>query len=126
MSPKPASGSIDTFPDKNDSDTVSAAKTPPAAEKEPKKGFLDDWIAKKATHTPKRTVLGSSAAATSQDAPLPAKSKPLPEEDIVAPDQPPKVKPQPKPTPEPVISITTAPPQAEESSQQDEVIFKVR
>ncbi len=126
MSPKPASGSIDTFPDKNDSDTVSAAKTPPAAEKEPKKGFLDDWIAKKTTRTPKRTVSGSSVAAPSQDAPLPAKSKPLPEEDIVAPDQPPKVKPQPKPTPEPVISITTAPPQAEESSQQDEVIFKVR
>lgn len=49
---EPSKSSVDVVPVKNDKDTAPAPKTAPEAPETPKKGFLDDWIAKKPAPAP--------------------------------------------------------------------------
>ena len=53
IAPEPPKSPTDATSAKNGKNTSSAPKTAPAAPKSSKKGFLDDWIAKKPTPAPK-------------------------------------------------------------------------
>ncbi len=97
-SPKPIEGDLSPVSTKSASDTDSALNTAPDAPEKPKKGFLDDWLAKNPTPVP----------ASAPQPETPAAPAPVPT---------PVSEPTPVSTPEP----TPAP-----ATQPDEVVFKIR
>lgn len=112
---EPSKSSVDVVPIEDDRNTISAPKTAPKAPETPKKGFLDDWIDKKAKTmpTPLSTVQGAIPIAPEQT------QNPAP----VATPEPTPIEPTPTSTPDstPAPSSTSAP-----EVQPDEAVFKIR
>ncbi len=87
------------------SESISASEAPSSVSNEPKKGFLDDWMTKK--------------AAMPTPAPEPA---PTP-----TPEPQPTPEPTPQPAPEPAPEPTPAPaPAPEPAATSQEAVFKIR
>lgn len=112
---EPSKSSVDVVPIEDDRNTISAPKTAPKAPETPKKGFLDDWIDKKAKTmpTPLSTVQGAIPITPEQT------QNPAP----VATPEPTPIEPTPTSTPDstPAPSSTSAP-----EVQPDEAVFKIR
>ena len=112
---EPSKSSVDVVPIEDDRNTISAPKTAPKAPETPKKGFLDDWIDKKAKTmpTPLSTVQGAIPITPEQT------QNPAP----VATPEPTPIEPTPTFTPDstPAPSSTSAP-----EVQPDEAVFKIR
>ena len=106
MPPEPSESPVDMALVKNEEKPVSAPKTAPEAQETPKKGFLDDWMAK---HK-------SSAS----------ESKPAPKRES-KPETKPEINPELKPESTPESSESTPEPESTpESKPQEEVVFKIR
>lgn len=73
--------SVDVVPVKNDKNTAPAPKTAPEAPETPKKGFLDDWIAKKPAPAPTTPPPQPKTPPAAPPAPE-SDSKPQPDEAI--------------------------------------------
>lgn len=116
MPPEPSKSSVDVVPIEDDKkNTTSTPKTVPKAPETPKKGFLDDWMDKKAKTmpTPLSTAQGTTPI-TPEQTQNPAS---------VATPEPTPIEPTPTSTPDstPASSSTSAP-----EVQPDEAVFKIR
>ena len=78
---EPSKSSVDVVPVKNDKNTAPAPKTAPEAPETPKKGFLDDWIAKKPAPAPTTPPPQPKTPPAAPPAPE-SDSKPQPDEAI--------------------------------------------
>lgn len=94
--PKPPKRAPEGFLSNKADNTNSVPKTDPKALETPKKGFLDDWIAKKTAPAPK------------------------------TPSPQPKIPPTTPPAPAPVPKPVEPAPKPEPKSQPDEVVFRIR
>ena len=112
---EPSKSSVDVVPIEDDKNTISAPKTAPKAPETPKKGFLDDWMDKKAKTTP------ISSPTTQEFTPITPEQTQNPAP--VATPEPTPIEPTPTSTPDstPASSSTSAP-----EVQPDEAVFKIR
>jgi hypothetical protein len=112
---EPSRSSVDVVPIEDDKNTTSTPKTVPKAPETPKKGFLDDWMDKKA----KTTSISSPTTQESTPITLEQAQNPAP----VATPEPTPIEPTPTSTPDstPASSPTSAP-----EVQPDEAVFKIR